>query len=623
MILEKIAGPDDVKNLSEAELPGLASEIREFMVDHVSETGGHLAPSLGVVELVIAMCRVFDFPKDRVIFDVGHQSYAYKILTGRKDAFSTLRCYGGLSGFPKTEESVYDAFDTGHSSTSISAALGLAVARDLRGESYRVIAVVGDGALTGGMAYEAMNNAGSRAEDLIVILNDNQMSISQNVGAMANYLAKVRTSPRYGRKKQHLKSVLVRTRGGKRVLSGLRRLRDSVKYLMMQGMLFEELGFTYLGPIDGHDTAAVERHLQYCKNVKGPVLLHVLTQKGKGYAFAEREPDKFHGIAPFDKTTGEVLKNGGTTRFSRVFGQTLSKLALDDPDILAITAAMPDGTGLKPFSRQFPDRFFDVGIAEPHAVTYAAGLARNNMKPCVAIYSSFIQRAADQIYHDVCLQKLPVVFGIDRAGIVGEDGETHQGVYDISLLRSFPYLTIMSPGTAAETEEMLAYAFALKAPCALRYPRGGVSLWDAEYTHKPLALGKGDTVIEGENVLLIPLGIMMEEGLKAAEILKEEGISVGVFNPRFVKPVDEDSLAELAKTYSCFVTIEDHTVSGGFGSAVAEAMARRDCRIAIKQLGYPDEPIRQGKRGLLMSKYGLDAEGIAAAVRKIMGKEKR
>ena len=328
MILEKIAGPDDVKNLSEAELPGLASEIREFMVDHVSETGGHLAPSLGVVELVIAMCRVFDFPKDRVIFDVGHQSYAYKILTGRKDAFSTLRCYGGLSGFPKTEESVYDAFDTGHSSTSISAALGLAVARDLRGESYRVIAVVGDGALTGGMAYEAMNNAGSRAEDLIVILNDNQMSISQNVGAMANYLAKVRTSPRYGRKKQHLKSVLVRTRGGKRVLSGLRRLRDSVKYLMMQGMLFEELGFTYLGPIDGHDTAAVERHLQYCKNVKGPVLLHVLTQKGKGYAFAEREPDKFHGIAPFDKTTGEVLKNGGTTGFSRVFGQTLSKLAL-------------------------------------------------------------------------------------------------------------------------------------------------------------------------------------------------------------------------------------------------------------------------------------------------------
>ena len=620
MILDSIAGPDDVKKLSEAELPGLASEIRKFMVDHVSETGGHLAPSLGVVDLVIAMCRAFDFPKDRVIFDVGHQSYAYKILTGRKDAFPTLRRYEGLSGFPKTEESVYDAFDTGHSSTSISAALGLAVARDLRGESYRVIAVVGDGALTGGMAYEAMNNAGSRAEDLIVILNDNQMSISQNVGAMANYLAKVRTSPNYGRKKQHLKSVLVRTRGGKRVLSGLRRLRDSVKYLMMQGMLFEELGFTYLGPIDGHDIAAVERHLQYCKNVKGPVLLHVLTQKGKGYAFAEREPDKFHGIAPFDKATGEVLKNGGTTGFSRVFGQTLSKLALDDPDILAITAAMPDGTGLKPFSRQFPDRFFDVGIAEPHAVTYAAGLARNDMKPCVAIYSSFLQRAADQIYHDVCLQKLPVVFGIDRAGIVGEDGETHQGIYDISLLRAFPYLTFMSPGTATETAEMLAYAFTQKGPCALRYPRGGVSLWDENYTHKPLATGKGELVKEGEGVLLIPLGIMMEEGLKAAEILKEEGIFVGVFNPRFVKPVDEDSLVELAGTYSCFLTVEDHAISGGFGSAVAEAMARRDCRVTIKQLGYPDEPIRQGERGFLMSKYGLDAEGIAAAVRKIMGK---
>lgn len=620
MILENIASPADVKALSETELPLLASEIRQFMVDHVSETGGHLAPSLGVVELVIAMCRAFHFPKDRVIFDVGHQSYAYKILTGRKDDFASLRQYGGLSGFPKTEESVYDAFDTGHSSTSISAALGLAVARDLRGESYRVIAVLGDGALTGGMAYEAMNNAGSRAEDLIVILNDNQMSISQNVGAMANYLARVRTSPNYGRRKQHLKSVLVRTRHGKRVLSGLRRLRNSVKYLMMQGMLFEELGFTYLGPIDGHDIAAVEQHLQYCKNVKGPVLLHVLTQKGKGYPFAEREPDKFHGIAPFDKTTGEVLKKSAVPGFSHIFGQNLSELALNDPDILAITAAMPDGTGLKPFSKQFPDRFFDVGIAEPHAVTYAAGLARSGMKPCVAIYSSFLQRAADQIYHDVCLQRLPVVFGIDRAGVVGEDGETHQGIYDISVLRSFPYLTILSPGTAAETGEMLAYAFSLKAPCAMRYPRGGVSCWDEDFVHQPLAQGKGEMVMEGKDILLIPLGIMMEEGLKAAEMLKAEGISVGIFNPRFVKPVDESSLVELADSYSAFLTIEDHAVSGGFGSAVAEAMARNNCRVAIKQLGYPDEPVRQGKREFLIAKYGLNAEGIARTVREMMKK---
>ena len=620
MILENIAGPADVKALSEADLAKLALEIRTFMVDHVSETGGHLAPSLGVVELVIAMCRAFDFPRDRVIFDVGHQSYAYKILTGRKEDFGSLRQYGGLSGFPKTEESIYDAFDTGHSSTSISAALGLAVARDLRGESYRVIAVLGDGALTGGMAYEAMNNAGSRVEDLIVILNDNQMSISQNVGAMANYLARVRTSPNYGRKKQHLKSVLVRTSGGKRVLSGLRRLRNSVKYLMMQGMLFEELGFTYLGPIDGHDIAAVERHLQYCKNVKGPVLLHVLTQKGKGYDFAEREPDKFHGIAPFDKTTGEVLKKGGAPGFSQIFGQKLSDLALDDPDILAITAAMPDGTGLKPFSHTFPDRFFDVGIAEPHAVTYAAGLARNAMKPCVAIYSSFLQRAADQIYHDVCLQRLPVVFGIDRAGVVGEDGETHQGIYDISLLRAFPYLTFLSPGTATEMAEMLPFAFSLKGPCALRYPRGAVSSWDKDYRHEPLALGKGELVRKGEHILLIPLGIMMEEGLKAAEILAEEGISVGVFNPRFVKPVDEESLTELAKTYSSFITIEDHVIGGGFGSAVAEALMRNNCRVSLKQLGYPDEPIRQGKRDFLMAKYGLNAEGIVGAVHEMMEK---
>lgn len=620
MILENIASPADVKSLKEGDLPQLASEIRAFMVDHVAETGGHLAPSLGVVDLIIALCRVFDFPRDRIIFDVGHQSYAYKILTGRKDAFSTLRQYGGLSGFPKTEESVFDAFDTGHSSTSISAALGLAVARDLRGENYRVISVIGDGALTGGMVYEAMNNAGSREEDLIVILNDNQMSISQNVGAMANYLARVRTSPDYDRRKQHVKNVLVRTSGGKRVLSGLRRLRNSVKYLMMQGMLFEELGFTYLGPIDGHDIAAVERHLQYCKNVKGPVLLHVLTQKGKGYPFAEREPDKFHGIAPFDKTTGEVKKTGDKPSFSAVFGQKLAHLALDDPDILAITAAMPDGTGLKPFSQKFPDRFFDVGIAEPHAVTYAAGLARNNMKPCVAIYSSFLQRGADQIYHDVCLQNLPVVFGIDRAGVVGEDGETHQGIYDIALLRPFPNLTLFAPSTAGEAEAMLAYAFSLGAPCGLRYPKGAASCWDEAFVHAPLKQGKGEMVREGEKILLIPLGPMMEEALKAADALLSEGISVGIFNPRFIKPMDEASLVELSKTYSTFVTVEDHVVSGGFGSAVAEAMAKNRCRVAIYPLGYPDEPIRQGKRGFLMAKYGLDAKGIADAVRKITEK---
>lgn len=620
MFLEKINSPADVKNIAERDLPQLAKELRTFMVNHVSETGGHLAPSLGVVEMIIAMCRTFDFPEDRVIFDVGHQSYAYKILTGRKGSFSTLRQEDGISGFPKGEESVYDAFNTGHSSTSISAALGLAVARDLKGEDYRVIAVIGDGALTGGMAYEAMNNAGSRNENLIVILNDNQMSISKNVGAIANYLAKVRTTPRYYRKKQNIKRILSRTGGGKRVLSGLRRVRDSVKYLMVQGMLFEELGFTYLGPIDGHDMTSLEQHLSYCKNVKGPVLLHVLTRKGKGYAFAEAEPDKFHGIAPFDPQTGAVLNKSTAISFSHVFGNKLTELAAKDSRIVAITAAMPDGTGLRGFSQKYPKRFFDVGIAEPHAVTYGGALAKNGMRPCVAIYSSFLQRAVDQVYHDVCLQKLPVVFGIDRAGVVGEDGETHQGIYDITLLRSFPNLVFLSPGTVRETEEMLAFAFLQDLPCALRYARGAVSEWDAEYTHEPLALGKGELVREGKDVLLIPLGIMMEEGLKAATLLEQKGISAGVFNPRFVKPLDEEAIVLLSEEYSLIVTIEDHVLCGGFGSAVSEALVRHNVFARVFHLGYPDVPIRQGKRMDIIRKYRLDAAGIVASVMELMKK---
>lgn len=620
MLLDKIECPADVKKLSADQLPALASEIRSFMVENVAKTGGHLAPSLGVVDLIIAMCRAFDFPKDRVVFDVGHQSYAYKILTGRRNVFHTLRQFDGISGFPKYEESVYDAFNTGHSSTSISAALGLAVARDLKKEDYRVIAVIGDGALTGGMAYEAMNNAGSRNEDLIVILNDNQMSISENVGAMANYLARARTAPKYGRKKQNIKRFLDKTGGGKKVLSGLRRVRNSLKYLMVEGMYFEEMGFTYLGPIDGHDIAAVEQHLNYCKNVKGPVLLHVLTKKGKGYSFAESEPDRFHGIAPFDPDTGKVLKKSDVPSFSKVFGEKLTELAAYDPSILAITAAMPDGTGLAPFSEKYPKRFFDVGIAEPHAVTYAAALAMNDMRPCAAIYSSFLQRAADQIYHDVCLQKLPVVFGIDRAGIVGEDGETHQGIYDISMLRAFPNITLLAPGTAQEMDEMLTYAFSLQMPCALRYARGSVSRWDEGFIHQPLKAGKGELVKEGKDILLMPLGIMMETGLKAAALLKEQGLDVGVFNPRFIKPLDEASIAELTKTYRYIVTIEDHVISGGFGAAVSELCAKGGYSVFVKHLGFPDEPIRQGKRDQIMKEYRLDAAGIAASVMEMVEK---
>lgn len=613
--LDGINDPSDLKKLNDEEIEQLAAELRGFMVAHVAKTGGHLAPSLGVVELVIAMCRVFDFPRDRVVFDVGHQSYAYKILTGRRDAFDTLRQWDGISGFPKSEESVYDAFNTGHSSTSVSAALGLAVARDLKGDDYRVISVIGDGALTGGMAYEALNNAGSREEDLIVILNDNQMSISKNVGAMANYLARVRTGPGYSRRKQKAKKILKRTSGGAKLLSGLRRIRDSIKYLMVQGMFFEEMGFTYLGPIDGHDVNVIERHLRYCKNVNGPVLLHVLTKKGKGYAYAESEPDRFHGVGPFDPNCGESISPATGKSFSAAFGEKLCDLAALDDRILAITAAMPGGTGLKPFAVKYRDRFFDVGIAEPHAVTYAAGLAKNGMKPCVVVYSSFLQRGVDQVYHDVCLQKLPVVFGIDRAGIVGEDGETHQGLYDISLLRDFPYLTILSPSTEKEMDEMLSYAFSLDAPCALRYPKGCISTWDLNFEHQPLAAGKGELVKEGKDVLLLPLGIMMEETLRAVERLAEHGIDAGIFNPRFVKPLDEESMADLAQRYPCFVTIEDHVVSGGFGSAVGELLNRLGATTRLKIIGFPDEAIPQGHRGEVMARYGLAADGISETVR--------
>lgn len=621
-LLDGINDPSDLKKLNETELNDLAAELRAFMIENVAKTGGHLAPSLGVVELIIAMCRIFNFPEDKVVFDVGHQSYAYKILTGRKDAFPSLRQWGGLSGFPKSEESDYDAFNTGHSSTSISAALGMAVARDLKGDNYRVISVIGDGALTGGMAYEAMNNAGSREEDLIVILNDNQMSISRNVGAMANYLAKARTAPNYSKRKQHAKKFLKRTSGGTKIYRGLRRFRDSIKYLMVQGMFFEEMGFTYLGPIDGHDIATIEQHLRYCKNVNGPVLLHVLTKKGKGYSYAENEPGKFHGIAPFDPKTGEIKNVKPGRSFSEVFGRELCANAEMDEEILAITAAMPDSTGLTPFSKKFPDRFFDVGIAEPHAVTYAAGLAKNGMKPCVAIYSSFLQRCVDQIYHDVCLQKLPVIFGIDRAGIVGEDGETHQGVYDIALLRDFPYLTILAPGTEKELAQMLAYAFALHAPCALRYPKGCVSRWDQSYRHLPLAQGKGELIKAGKDVLLLPIGVTMDEALKAGEILKSHGVDAGIYNPRFVKPLDEEALVNFASSYRYFVTIEDHVISGGFGSAVGEVLYQNGAAVKLRTIGFPDTAIQQGKRSEVLKRYGLDGEGIAQTVLDFMDKKR-
>lgn len=617
-LLSTIDSPHDIKGFNEKELEQLAVELREFMIDRVAQTGGHLAPSLGVVELVIALCMAFEFPRDKVIFDVGHQSYAYKILTGRREAFSTLRQWQGLAGFPKSEESVYDSFNTGHSSTSLSAALGMATARDLCGEDYQVVAVIGDGALTGGMAYEAMNNAGSTRKNLVVILNDNEMSISANVGAMANYLSRVRSDPRYSREKQKVKDFFYRRRAGERFIRGLSRLKDSIKYFFVRnvhGALFEDIGFTYLGPIDGHDIPMMRRFMENAKTLQGPVILHVITKKGKGYKPAEASPQLFHGVSPFDVATGNAINEGNGDSFSACFGKQILHMAIKDTAICAVTAAMPDGTGLVPFAERFPARFFDVGIAEPHAVTFGAGLAKAGLKPVVAIYSSFLQRSVDQIFHDVCLQKLPVTIAIDRSGVVGEDGETHQGIYDISLLRPLPNLTIMAPSTEKELATMLNFAVAQDGPCCLRYPRGAVSEWDRWWKHAPLAVGKGEMIATGEDVLLIPLGVMVPEALQVADMLAAEGLRTAILNPRFVKPLDEDLiLTEMAKV-PLAVTMEDHVLQGGFGSAVLELAQERNCQTMLLRCGLPDESVKHGKVRTIWEHYGIDAAGVAQKIK--------
>ncbi len=616
-ILEQINCPDDVKKLNSAELTALASELRQFMIDHVSKTGGHLAPSLGVVELVMALCTVFDFPNDKLIFDVGHQCYAYKILTGRRDSFATLRQADGLSGFPKSEESEYDAFNTGHSSTSISAGFGMAVARDLRGEQHHVISIIGDGALTGGMAFEALNNAGSSGKNFIVILNDNGMSISRNVGALAEHLSRFRTAPQYEKRKRAAERLLKRSSWGQRLFVRLRRLKDSLKYLVVQGVLFEELGFTYLGPIDGHNIEMMQSYLKIAKKLNGPVLLHVHTKKGRGYLPSETDPDRFHGIAPFDPESGKLVQNGKTAMsFSQSFGDVILEMASSDEKICAITAAMPGGTGLRLFADTFPNRFFDVGIAEQHAVTFGAGLAKAGMRPVVAIYSSFLQRGFDQVFHDVCLQSLPVIFGIDRAGIVGEDGETHQGIYDISYLKMLPNMTIMSPSTHREMAEMLRLAKEMAIPCAVRYPRGNVLTWDEGLDLPAVAWGRGVMVENGKDVMLIPLGTMMEEAMKAREILENHGLSVGIFNPRFVKPLDKDALGLFASSYPLVVTMEDHVLSGGFGSTIGEYYHEQGFATDLMTVGLPDEPIKQGKKADVIQKYGLDGASVAKRIMK-------
>lgn len=622
MVLERVNDPHDLGGLSPEELRKLAAEIRTCIVQTVAETGGHLAPSLGVVELTLALHRVFHSPHDKIIWDVGHQCYAHKLLTGRRDLFSSLRRCGGLSGFPKREESPHDSFNTGHSSTSLSAALGLALARDLRGEKHEVIAVIGDGALTAGMAFEALNHAGHLGTHFIVVLNDNERSIANSVGAMAGYLSRLRTSTAYARSKERLQRVLrAWPPAGPKMLRAAERLKDSLKHLVLPGMVFEELGFTYLGPVDGHDLNVLEEVLQRARRIKGPVLVHVLTKKGKGYRPAEENPDLFHGIGPFDVATGRPRDQSPVPTYTAVFGRTLLDLAEREPRLVAITAAMAGGTGLGPFAKRYPERFFDVGIAEQHAVTLAAGLAAAGFRPVVAIYSTFLQRAYDQVVHDVCLQQLPVVLAVDRAGLVGEDGETHQGLFDLAYLRHIPQMTLMAPKDEDELQHMLYTALQLEGPAALRYPRGhgrGVAL-AAE--PRLLPVGRGEILREGKDLGILAVGPLVYEALAAAEQLAAAGIEAAVVNARFIKPLDRELILAQARLTGRLLTVEEHVVSGGFGSAVLELLAAEGLKgVAVRCLGVPDAFIGHGRPGELRAALGLDAKGIAGAAAELLGR---
>lgn len=616
-MLDTINWPKDIKKLSFEQLKHLAKEIRNFLIDSVSETGGHLASNLGVVELTLALHKVFSTPEDKIIWDVGHQSYIHKILTGRKENFSTLRQFGGLSGFPKTSESQHDVFNTGHSSTSISAALGMAKARDLKKQSHSVIAVIGDGALTGGMAFEALNDAGRSPNNLIVILNDNEMSISKNVGGLSTYLTRIRTEPVYFKVKEDIDFILNKIPAiGKSMAKTVHRAKGSIKYLMMPGTLFEELGFRYIGPIDGHNTENLVRVLKRAKNMKGPILIHVYTTKGKGYCFAEEEPDIFHGISCFDKETGKVVNKKCGTTYSGVFGEQICDIASRDPSVMAITAAMPDSTGLRKFAQRYPDRFYDVGIAEQHAVTFAAGLAASGLKPVFAVYSSFLQRAYDQILHDVALQNLHVVFAIDRAGLVGEDGETHQGIYDLSYLSHMPNMTILCPACYRELEMMLEYALLHhKGPIALRYPKGKE---DAEIPviGDRIIPGKGVVVKEGKDISIIAVGKMVSIALEAAKKIQELNIDAEVINARTVKPLDKALIMKSGMKTGKVITLEDNVAIGGFGSAVQNLFSEnKDVRVRIK--GFPDEFVTHGATHTLFEEYGMDTDGIAKEIIKM------
>lgn len=619
--LEDINTPDDLKGLGLEELNALAEEIRHAIIKGVSEGGGHLASSLGVVELAIALHYVFDTPTDKIIWDVGHQSYPHKLLTGRYNRFSTLRKYGGISGFPRRDESPYDDFGTGHSSTSISAAVGMVVARDLMGESYKVIAVIGDGAMTAGLAFEGLNHAGQLRKDLIVILNDNEMSISRNVGALSSYLNRILTGDVYKKVKKETRTLLESIPGlGAPMSRFAQRLEESLKGLFLPGLIFEELGYNYVGPIDGHNLELLLDTLEKLKNSEKPVLLHVITKKGKGYEFSEEDPCAFHGIGPFEMETGSPISHssGEGSAYSDVFGNALTALAEDNPDIVAITAAMKEGTGLVPFAQAHPERFFDVGIAEPHAVTFAAGLATQGIRPVVAIYSTFLQRSYDEIIHDVCLQNLPVVFAIDRAGIVGEDGPTHQGAFDLSYLRHVPNLVVMAPRNAEELSAMLSFALRHKGPVAIRYPRGRAEKGPLDV---PISLGEAEVLTEGGDIAILAVGNSVKPSLMACEKLKDHGISAAVVNMRFVKPLDRELVHRLAAGIGRLLTVEENMLQGGFGSSVLEYLNGSGLQhVEIRMLGIPDVFVEQGTPAELRRQLGLDEEGIASAAMALLKK---
>ncbi len=614
MFLEKIQKANDIKKIEPGDYDALAEEIRQFLIQTISVTGGHLGSNLGAVELTMALHLFLNLPEDKIIWDVGHQSYTHKLLTGRREGFINLRKYGGMSGFPKRKESDCDAFDTGHSSTSISAGLGLVKARDIQGESNTIISVIGDGSLTGGMAYEALNNASRLETNYIIILNDNNMSISENVGGVSKYLNNIRTADTYLDLKEGVyNSLHGKSKYGDMVVSKIRRAKSSFKQLVVPGMFFEDMGITYLGPVDGHDIRALVHIFGEARKIKGAVLVHVITQKGKGYQPAEKHPARFHGAEPFDIETGIPSKPRTKANYTDIFSTVMCKLGQRDEKVVAITAAMPDGTGLKRFRNRYPERFFDVGIAEEHAVTFAAGLAAGGLKPIVAIYSSFLQRAYDQILHDVCIQNLPVVFAIDRAGLVGSDGETHQGIFDLSYLSSIPNMHIMAPKNKWELSDMIKFAIAFGAPIAVRYPRGEAYDELKEF-REPIVYGRSEVLYEEEDIALLAVGSMVKVAVEVRRQLKEKGYSCSLINARFVKPIDEEMLGQVCKDHKLLVTMEENVLSGGYGEKVRDYTDSLKTRAQVLNIAIPDEYVEHGNVDLLKQEIGIDADSVVKKV---------